>query len=153
MLRKPGIGGCMIKSHNKSFQIKYVVDLIDENKIKRPKPARSEPWSDQKASLFIESFFLRMPINPLYLVEDTTIDPVIGMRILDGTRRLQALRGYIKDKYALTGVANIGEMEGKKFSELELKSQRVLLYSPVNCVIVSQDTLPKYIDLLLRYLL
>jgi len=58
----------------------------------------SPPWTQEQRSLFIESIFIRMPMQPFYFVEY----PNERSRIMDGLQRILAMRDFAESKLVLT---------------------------------------------------
>ena len=85
---------------------------------------RGYVWDIKRDSLLIESMVIGYPIPPFYAKrgENKVFD------MLDGKQRSSAIRRYLGNEYALTGVSE--ELEGKYFSELPQEVQdEILTYS------------------------
>lgn len=83
---------------NPEFQRKYKWD--------------KEGW--ERASKFIESCLMRIPLPSCYFAEDVSGNHVV----IDGVQRLTTISKFFKDEFALEGLTTFKELEGKKYSEL-----------------------------------
>ncbi|MDE6200745.1 MAG: DUF262 domain-containing protein [Clostridiales bacterium] len=71
-------------------------------------------WSRKNKSLLIESVVLNIPIPSIYLSEDKEGTLIV----IDGRQRLSTLFDYMDDKFRLSGLSILSELNGKKFSQL-----------------------------------
>ena len=71
-------------------------------------------WGRKNKSLFIESVILNIPIPSIYLSEDKEGTLIV----IDGRQRLSTLFDYMDDKFKLSGLSILLELNGKKFSQL-----------------------------------
>lgn len=72
-------------------------------------------WSIEQKSRFIESALLQIPIPPFYMKKMSDS----RMVIIDGLQRTFALREFINNEFALTGLNALSDLNGKTFSDLE----------------------------------
>ena len=85
---------------------------------------RGHVWDIKRDSLLIESMVIGYPIPPFYAKrgENKVFD------MLDGKQRSSAIRRYLNNEYALTGVSE--ELEGKYFADLPQEVQdEIISYS------------------------
>lgn len=78
---------------------------------------RGHVWDIKRDSLLIESMVIGYPIPPFYAKRGES--KVFDM--LDGKQRSSAIRRYLNNEYALTGVSD--ELEGKYFADLPQEVQ------------------------------
>lgn len=71
-------------------------------------------WTRKNKSLFIESIILNIPIPSLYLSEDERGNLIV----IDGRQRLTTLFDFMNDKFILSGLSILKELNGLKFSKL-----------------------------------
>lgn len=74
----------------------------------------SNIWNNKNKSLLIESLILNIPIPSIYLSEDSKGNLIV----IDGKQRLSTLFDFIDDKFKLTDLPMLTELEGCKFSQL-----------------------------------
>ena len=80
-----------------------------------PDYQRRITWNKKKRSKLIESLLMNIPIPPIYLYE---VD-YNKYEIMDGLQRVTAIIDFYKDAYALSGLEEWPELNGKKYSKLD----------------------------------
>lgn len=109
---------------NPDFQRKYKWD--------------KEGW--ERASKFIESCFMRIPLPSCYFAEDQSQKHLV----IDGVQRLTTIRRFFDDEFTLEGLTTFKELNGKKFSELgELQAE--LEATTIRCIILRKENPKKLI--------
>ncbi len=83
----------------------------------QPKYQRRITWDSKKRSKLIESFIINVPIPPVFVYE---ID-FDRYQVMDGLQRITAVIDFYSDKYALEGLVQWSELNGRKYSELPQK--------------------------------
>lgn len=75
---------------------------------------RGYVWSDERASKFIESMLLQIPTPVVYLAkaQDGSYE------VIDGVQRLMTVFRFMDDAFALSGLALLTDLNGRRFSEL-----------------------------------
>ena len=95
-----------------------------------PEFQRNLVWKLEQKSLFIESVLLNIPLPPLYInqsIEGTYI-------IVDGLQRTTTLADFVNNKFALTELQVLTELNDKKFHDLseeyrtKLEDKKLLVY-------------------------
>lgn len=71
-------------------------------------------WSTKNKSLFIESLILNIPIPSIYLSEDGKGNFIV----IDGRQRLSTIFDFMEDKFRLSGLSILKELNGFNFSML-----------------------------------
>ena len=108
----------MLKRLNINWNARQLSKMCDNGSITFENAIqRGYVWDIKRKSLLIESMILGYPIPPFYARRDE--NKVFDM--LDGKQRSSAIREYLNNQYALTGVSE--EYEGKTFSELSEEVQ------------------------------
>ena len=87
---------------------KLILDPDFQRKYKWDK----EGWG--RASKFIESCLMRIPLPSCYFAEDDKRAHLV----IDGVQRITTIIRFMDDEFALEGMTAFPELEGKKFSEL-----------------------------------
>lgn len=103
-----------ISSDNRDV-LKVVKRIKDGHLILNP----SSYWGNDKKSSFIESMLLRIPLGYFYICDPTM---TMGSRVLDGTKRLNAIMEFYDNSFALEGV--VPELEGKTYDTLSTQLKR-----------------------------
>lgn len=103
---------------NPDFQRKYKWD--------------KEGW--ERASKFIESCLMRIPLPSCYFAEDKD-----GMHVvIDGVQRITTIFKFLNDEFPLEALTTFQELEGKKFSELgDYRAE--LEATTIRCIVLRKD--------------
>ena len=129
-----------ISWYGADFTVDAVVSRLDRGDIYIPDFQRSFVWDKRKASRFIESLLLGLPVPGIFLATDEDQRLIV----VDGQQRLKSLKffcnGYFnedKRKFSLTGIES--EFAGKTYDSLSPNEQRKLDDSLLHAIIVRQD--------------
>ena len=126
-----------------SFGIDYDVDGIVRRLNKRtivlPAYQRAYVWPIGRASKFIESLLLKLPIPGIFLYREHGSH---NQMVIDGQQRLETLRRFYEGKFdnrefALTGVRQ--QFDGLKYLKLTDEQKANLDDSIIHATIVKQD--------------
>ena len=91
-----------------------------------------EGW--ERASKFIESCLMRIPLPSCYFAEDQEGRHIV----IDGVQRITTIDKFMRDEFALEGLTTFKELEGKKFSELgDFKSE--LEATTIRCIVLRKE--------------
>jgi hypothetical protein len=120
------------------YPFETLVDRVKKGKLNlNPEFQRKYKWDkdgNERASKFIESCLMRIPLPACYLAEneDNSQD------VIDGVQRITTICNFFNDTFALEGLTIFKELEGKKFSQLEnYKSD--LETTTIRCIILRKD--------------
>ena len=72
-------------------------------------------WSSVKQSRLIESLLIKIPIPSLYF--DASNDS--RWQVIDGLQRLSTINDFVNDRFALTKLEFLHDLEGLKYSQLQ----------------------------------
>jgi uncharacterized protein DUF262 len=101
-----------------------------------PSYQRRLRWTTKKRSLLIESFLLNIPIPPIFLFERDYNE----YEVIDGRQRLEALKAFLSNDFALSGLQFWGELNGKRFNSLPSVLRKGLLRRSLPAVILLAET-------------
>lgn len=136
------------------YAVRTLMDMVIEGDlILDPDYQRNYRWPDEKASRFIESIALNIPVPVFYFAEEADGK----FSVIDGQQRLTSLFRYMKPKelselfkergieeLVLSGLKVRPDLNGKKYLELSAADRSVLAKRPMRCIVVlneSDDTL------------
>jgi hypothetical protein len=88
----------------------------------------------ERASKFIESCLMRIPLPSCYFAEDEEGRHVV----IDGVQRITTVSKFLNDEFALESLTTFKELEGKKFSQLgDYKSE--LEATTIRCIVLRKE--------------
>lgn len=120
--------------------LSFIKEMLESEYIDlSPEFQRNEVWHDiNKKSLFIESMLLNIPIPIFYLYSNGN-----GLEIIDGKQRLTTIKEFFADKFVLTNMKYLKELNGKKYSDLSGKIRMDLGRYQITFYVLDEHT-PKY---------
>jgi len=101
-----------------SYKVSLLKDIFssDEYDLK-PDYQRRITWNNAKRSKLIESLIMNIPIPPVFLYEKD----FNKYEIMDGLQRISAIIAFYNNEYALTGLTEWKELNGKRYKNLPIK--------------------------------
>lgn len=110
------------------YNLGTLSNLVKEGDINlSPAYQRRFRWDKKRQSQLIESFLMNVPVPPVFLNEDGYGE----YSVIDGKQRLAAISTYFEGKFALEGLEEFKDLNGKCFQELTPQLQRVLRTRPI----------------------
>lgn len=130
-----------ISSYGVDYPVDSLVKRLNDYSIYVPSFERSYVWSITKASRFIESLLLGLPVPGIFLSKEQETQKLI---VIDGQQRLRTLQYFYegifepdKTQFALKGVPS--QFEGSTYDSLKGEDRRRLDDSIIHATIVKQD--------------
>ncbi|RDB07169.1 DUF262 domain-containing protein [Runella aurantiaca] len=105
----------------REYTIELLIQKYKENEIFIPKYQRGYVWDKQRASKFIESLILGLPIPYMFLADNDG-----RSEIVDGSQRIRTLDYFLANDFKLQKLEKLTELEGFRFQDLPLSRQRRL---------------------------
>jgi hypothetical protein len=119
------------------FSIRTLVDSINEDSlIVQDVYQRNFVWDRSRSSRLIESLLLNIPIPVCYFAE---LDDG-KQTVVDGHQRLQSIATFCSGRMRLRGLRVLTELNGKRFQDLEPKSQRLLQTRTLRCIVITRES-------------
>jgi len=111
----------------------------DENEIFIPAYQRAFVWSLKRQSKFIESVVLELPIPYIFIatLPKDVYDDEGRAEIVDGSQRVRTLAAFLKDELELVGLEKLTQLNGFRFSDLEISRQRKIKRQGVRVIELS----------------
>lgn len=111
-------GEARIVTEQGAIKLPLVPGVFEGDKYNRkPIYQRRITWDTKKRSRLIESFIMNIPIPPVFMYEIE----YGKYEVMDGLQRISAIIDFYNDVYALDGLTEWSELNGKKYSELPQK--------------------------------
>lgn len=118
----------------KTVPPKLILDPDFQRKYKWDK----DGWG--RASKFIESCLMRIPLPSCYFAENETRAHLV----IDGVQRITTIIRFMDDEFALEGMTAFPELDGKKFSELNSLAAD-FESTTIRCVVLRNENPPELI--------
>lgn len=124
---------------SKDYQLDYLRHVLSTERQlidTSPPYQRRLRWSRKKRSLLIESFLLNIPVPPVFLYEHDYNE----YEVIDGRQRLEAIKEYLANNFALIGLEFWPELNGKRFNSLPTVLQKGLLRRSLSAIVLLAET-------------
>ena len=131
-----------IVSYNIANNVQVLKLKIDDNEINlRPEFQRDFVWDISRASLFIDSLLIGLPIPSLFLGKSKEDESYI---VIDGQQRLKSIYYFLQGKFNKNGVDKVfrlknlrgREWDNKTYEELSIIQKRRLNNAVLNSTII-----------------
>ncbi len=116
----------------REYPIEVLIQKYKSDEIFIPKYQRKYVWSKKKASKFIESILLGLPIPYLFLADAPHSDG--ASEIVDGSQRIRTLEYFIENELVLVNLEKLTALEGFRFIDLPLSRQRRFLKKTIRLI-------------------
>lgn len=123
----------------KDFQLDYLNHALQRDSFiidVSPEYQRRQRWSTKKRSQLIESFLMNIPIPPVFLFEREYNE----YEVVDGRQRLDTIRDFLSNKFALSGLKYWKEINRKRFNQLPQVIQKGLLRRSLSAIVLLAET-------------
>lgn len=97
---------------------------------------RRHRWSREKQSRLIESFIMNVPVPPVFLYENE----YSNYEVMDGLQRLTAIAEFYEDRFALEGLDQWPELNGRTYRELPEQIRRGIDRRYLSSVVLLYET-------------
>ncbi|MEB3828566.1 DUF262 domain-containing protein [Phormidium sp. CCY1219] len=126
-------------THPYDFVIRTLKAQIDDNTlVLADKFQRRHVWDRTKSSRLIESLLLNVPIPVCYFAELN--DGCYS--VIDGQQRLTAIYRFLNNEFPLRALKVLPEINRKKFQDLDMGYQRLLLSRTIRCIVILKESHP-----------
>ena len=136
-----GIKEYTVSSYGIDFAVEGYVRRLQSGDIKIPAYQRKFIWDQKRASRFVESLLLDLPVPGIFLYRDRDSEV---LSVVDGHQRLQTLRSFYEGNFADSGrVFNLTGLEtrfnGLTYETLDIADRRRLDNSLIRATVIRQD--------------
>ena len=129
----------VLRTEQYDFSVSTLVGMMDKNEVTIPEFQRRYVWSDRQASRLVESLIIQCPIPVIYMNQERDE----SFSVIDGNQRLNSLKRFLGDEYALSGLTSYPELGGLKYSELDKRIQRHISNRVLRCTVILKETHPQ----------
>ena len=129
-----------VTSYGADYSAELLVNKLRREQIFIPSFQRRYVWDEKKASRFIESLLLGLPVPGIFLSQESETNRLL---IVDGQQRLMSLYKFYEGRFdenkvfKLKGVAK--DFEGKTYKELKQSDRFRLDDSTLHATVIKQD--------------
>ena len=120
-----------------------IINLTRENEIRiDPEYQRLFRWSEEQKSRLVESILLRLPIPPIFFIENEDG----RYELIDGLQRVSSMTQFIeavvidKEPLQLVGCDIVPQLDGLTFEQLPLTLRLQLKRSAVRAIIIKRQS-------------
>jgi uncharacterized protein with ParB-like and HNH nuclease domain len=111
-----------VKTQSIEYDLETLVKKIDKGVIKLdPEYQRRHRWNDETSSRLIESLILNIPIPTIYLSQDFDVDAETEesrYSVIDGQQRLTAIFNFFKNKFPISSLEILNDLNGSFYKDL-----------------------------------
>ncbi|RJF73106.1 DUF262 domain-containing protein [Deinococcus cavernae] len=141
-----------VKTTPIDYDLETLVKKIEKGSIKLdPDYQRRHRWGEEVSSRLIESLILNVPIPIIYISQDLSADQddsegEARYTVIDGQQRLRSIRDFMTNKFPLSGLETLSDINGLRYSQLPIFLTRRLEERTIRCLRVdsSADTQLKF---------
>jgi hypothetical protein len=130
-----------ITSYGADYPVDGLVRRMDEGDVFVPAFQRAYVWDPKRASRFIESLLLGLPVPGIFLSRELDTDKML---VIDGQQRLKTLQAFYRgvfpeteEPFALVGLNN--RLDGTTYATLNAADKRRLNDAILHATVVRQD--------------
>lgn len=123
------------------YAVRTLLDMVlEEDLLLNPEYQRQYRWDDLKASRFVESILLNIPVPVIYMAEE--LDGTFS--VIDGQQRLTSLLRYIKPEagkeFRISGLKVRSDINDRTFDELSRIDKSAITKRPIRCIVVLNES-------------
>lgn len=129
--------GKTVFTDSKDFTLTTIKDMFDDGEIiTNPDYQRDYVYDNKMASKLVESILMNIPIPTVYLCQEEDE----SYSVIDGQQRITSFVRYLKNEFALTGLTELPELNGKHYKELEKAVQKRLKSSSLRAIVILKES-------------
>lgn len=124
------------------YPLSTLREMVDDGDIvPNPDYQRDYVYNDKQASKLVESVLIGIPIPTIYLCQEEDG----SYSVIDGQQRITSLVKYLKNEFALSGLLELTDLNGKCYKDLPKDIQRRLKSSSLSTIsLLKQSSDLKY---------
>lgn len=96
-------------------------------------------WDIEKKSKLIESFIINFPVPPIIVSETSDINKY---KVIDGKQRVKTIVDYLKNRFPLTGLEFMTQLNGYTYNNLPANIEQILTRRNLSVINILFDNNP-----------
>ena len=135
----PDVSEYWITSFGIDYDVEGIYRRLAKGDIGFPGYQRNYVWPIRRASRFIESLLVRLPVPGIFLYREPESHKQM---VIDGQQRLETLRRFYDGKFENRDFALVGvrkQFEGQRYIDLTDENRRKLDDSIIHATVIRQD--------------
>ena len=130
-------GEIRIVTEQARYPISTIASIVEDPAYRlSPEYQRRHRWMPDRQSRLIESLIMNVPLPPIFLYEYD----YSKYEVMDGLQRLTAIHSFYRNQFALEGLQEWGELNGKTYAELPSKVREGIDRRYLSSVILLKET-------------
>lgn len=120
------------------LSINTLAEQWEDETLTLPEIQRQYVWDNARASRLIESLLLNVPIPVVYFAETDDLKYLV----IDGHQRILSVVRFLDNRFALSGLRVLADLNRKRFHQLSERDQRQIRTRVIRAIIISADSDP-----------
>lgn len=121
----------------KDFPLSTIREMFDYGDIVTdPDYQRDFVYTQKQSSKLIESMIIGIPIPTVYLCQENDET----WSVIDGQQRITSFVFYLENKFPLTGLSELKELNGLYFKDMDKSLQKKLKTSSLNAICILKES-------------
>lgn len=121
----------------KDFPLSTIREMFDDGDIVTdPDYQRDFVYTQKQSSKLIESMIIGIPIPTVYLCQENDET----WSVIDGQQRITSFVFYLENKFPLTGLSELKELNGLYFKDMDKALQKKLKSSSLNAICILKES-------------
>lgn len=127
----------IVYTTQKDFPLSTIREMFDDGDIVTdPDYQRDFVYTQKQSSKLIESMLIGIPIPTVYLCQEDDET----WSVIDGQQRITSFVFYLKNKFPLTGLTELKELNGLYFKDMNKPLQKKLKSSSLNAICILKES-------------
>ena len=127
----------IVYTTQKDFPLSTIREMFDDGDIVTdPDYQRDFVYTQKQSSKLIESMLIGIPIPTVYLCQESDE----SWSVIDGQQRITSFVFYLENKFPLSGLAELKELNGLYFKDMDKALQKKLKSSSLNAICILKES-------------
>lgn len=127
----------IVYTDKKDFPLSTIREMFDDGDIiTNPDYQRDFVYTVKQSSKLIESMLIGIPIPAIYLCQENDET----WSVIDGQQRIMSFVFYLENKFPLTGLTELKELNGKLFKDMDKSLQKKLKSSSLSAICILKES-------------